>query len=139
MRTPLPSWIAVLVAVTLLTQGCAATMRDTRAGDRPRTADPAVLADYVQRLPPGTGVRIERTTGRTLRGTLMKATHDAIVVQLRTRLPEPPVEIPLAEVFSVTPDSGNGGTIGKAIAAGVAAGAGAALVTFFVLIAIFSD
>jgi hypothetical protein len=74
-----------------------------------------------------------------LRGTLMKATADAIVVQPRTRLPEPPIEIPLAEVLTVTPESGNGGSIGKAIAAGVAAGAGAALVTFFVLLSIFSD
>jgi hypothetical protein len=139
MSSRLSAGIAVLVAATFLTQGCAATMRNAQPPDRPRTADPAVLADYVQRLPPGTSVKVERTSGRSLRGTLMKATADAIVVQPRTRLPEPPIEIPLAEVLTVTPESGNGGSIGKAIAAGVAAGAGAALVTFFVLLSIFSD
>lgn len=138
MRMQFSSWIAVVVAATFLTQGCAATMRNAQAGEPPRTADPAVLADYLQRLPVGTSVRVERVNGRAIRGTLMKATADTVVVQPRTRLPEPPVEIPLAEVLTVTPESGSGG-VGKAIAAGVAAGAGAALVTFFVLIALFSD
>ena len=138
MKRRLSAGIAVLVAATFLTQGCAATMRNAQPDQR-RTVDPAVLADYLQRLPPGTAVKVERTSGRSLRGTLMKATADAIVVQPRTRLPEPPIEIPLAEVLTVTPESGNGGSLGRAIAAGVAAGAGAALVTVFVLIAIFSD
>lgn len=131
--------LIVLLCAAVLTQGCAATVA-RGAPAPPRTpADRAVLVEYVQRLPPGTAVKVDRAGGRSVRATLMKATTDAIVVQPRTRLPEPPVEIPLSEVLAVTPESPDHGRIGKAIAAGVAAGAGAALVTFFVLVAIFAD
>lgn len=104
-------------------------------------ADRAVMSDYVQRLPAGSTVRIERAQGRRVRGTLMKATADLIIVQPKTRLPEPPIEIPMNDVLSVTPESGsgNGGSIAKAVGIGAAAGAGAALAAFFILIAAFAD
>ena len=104
-------------------------------------ADRAVMSDYVQRLPAGSTVRIERAQGRRVRGTLMKATADLIIVQPKTRLPEPPIEIPMNDVLSVTPESGsgNGGNIAKAVGIGAAAGAGAALAAFFILIAAFAD
>ena len=104
-------------------------------------ADRAVMSDYVQRLPAGSTVRIERAQGRRVRGTLMKATATTIIIQPKTRLPEPPIEIPMDEVLSVTPESGNGngGNIAKAVGIGAAAGAGAALAAFFILIAAFAD
>lgn len=132
--------LVALLSAAIVSQGCA-TLQPGLAPRAPsRTAaDLATLADYVQRLPPGTAVKVERAAGRSVRGTLMKATAQVIVVQARTRLPEPPVEIALADVLAVTPESPNGGSLGKAVAAGVGAGAGAALVTFFVLVAIFSN
>lgn len=99
--------------------------------------DRAVLVEYVQKLPPGTTVRVERASGRAVRGTLMKATDAAIVIQQRTRIPEPAQEILFSDILSVTPDTGAGFSLAKAIGAGAAAGAGAALAVFFVLIAIF--
>jgi hypothetical protein len=101
--------------------------------------DRAVLAEYVQKLPPGTAVRVDRAGARAIRGTLMKATGDSVFLQPRTRIPEPPVEIPLDDVVSVTPETRSGGHIGRAIGAGAAAGAGAALAVFLVIVAAFGD
>jgi hypothetical protein len=100
--------------------------------------DPAVMAEYVQKLPLGTKVRVDRANGQVLKGTLMKATAQAIIVQTRTRVPEPPIEIPLSDILAVTPETGNG-NIGKAIGIGAAAGAAAALGVILILILTFSD
>ena len=104
-----------------------------------QAVDRAVLAEYVQKLPPGTTVRVERENAKTLRGTLMKATADAIFIQPKTRIPEPSIEVPLRDVQRVTPEAPNGGNLAKAIGIGAAAGAGAALGVFFVILAIFAD
>jgi hypothetical protein len=131
--------VALLVCSALATPGCATTgVAAPRAAD-PQAADRTVLAEYVQRLPPGAAVRVERTKGRTLRGTLMKATAQSLIIQPRTRVPEPPVEVPLTDVLSVTPESQNGSNLGKAIGVGAAAGAGAALAVFLIILAVFSD
>jgi hypothetical protein len=101
--------------------------------------DRAVLAEYVQKLPAGAAVRVDRTGARAVRGILMKATGESIFLQPKTRIPEPLFEIPLDEVVSVTPETRNGGHIGRAIGAGAAAGAGAALGVFLVIVAVLSD
>lgn len=100
-------------------------------------ADQAILAEYVQKLQPGTKVRVDRASGKPVRGILMKASDVFVVVQPRTRVPEPPMEIPLADVVAVTPEGTNG--VAKAIGIGAAAGAAAALGTILILIAVFSD
>jgi hypothetical protein len=102
------------------------------------STDPAVMAEYVQKLQLGTRVRVDLASGRAIKGTLMKATDRAIIVQTRTRLPEPPLEILLTDILAVTPESSGGG-IGKAIGIGAAAGGAAALGVILLLIAIFSD
>jgi hypothetical protein len=100
----------------------------------------AVMAEYVQKLPPGTAVRVVRAQGRSVRGTLVKATGERVFIQPATRLPEPIMEIPIGDVLSVTPQSRQGGgNIGRAIGAGAAAGAGAALAVFLVIVAAFGD
>ena len=135
--------IALTLCAALMT-GCA-----TAAGARLATAQPpqsttprsaedqAILAEYVQKLPPGTRVRVDRAAGRPVKGTLMKGSAASVVVQPRTRVPEPPIEIPLSDVVAVTPESPNG--VAKAIGIGAAAGAAAALGTILILIAAFSD
>jgi hypothetical protein len=128
--------IALLMCAVLASPGCATTGAAGGA-QAPRGAaggDPSVLSDYVQTLPPGSTVRVERRSGRTLRGTLMKATDSRVIVQPRTRIPEPPVDIALTDVFSVTPESPAGHSLARAIAAGAAAGAGAALAVFFIIL-----
>jgi hypothetical protein len=133
--------VALMICTALVAPGCA-TARGGRVPTTGPSADAAnhsLLADYVQTLTLGSAVRVERTAGGSLRGTLIKATDRSIVVQPRTRLPEPPIEVPLGDVLSVTPESSRGPNIGKAIAAGAAAGAGAALAVFLVIVAAYSD
>jgi hypothetical protein len=132
-----------MLLAAALASGCATTGGSRLAvtppaqNGAPAKGEQAVLAEYVQRLPAGMRVRVDRTGGEVVKGTLMKASDAGIVVQRRTRVPEPPLEIPMADVLAVTPESSNG--IAKAIGIGAAAGAAAALGTILILVAAFSD
>jgi hypothetical protein len=135
---------AFILCAALATSGCATTgmtqsvVSPSPTGDK--LADRAVLAEYVQRLPAGSAVRIERTHRRTLRGTLMKATDRALFVQPRTRIAEPAIEIPMDDVIGVTLETAsNGASVGKAVAAGAAAGAGVVLAMILISLALWSD
>ena len=124
---------AVTLALALMTSGCASAGRTpVAAAPQAGVVDTASMADYVQRLPAGSKVRVERTDGTSLRGTLMKATAGTIVVQKNTRVPEPPVEVPVAQLARVTLNNGGGTSTGKAVAIGIASGVGA----FFAILAI---
>lgn len=134
----------VVMLCAALTSGCAtggvprvALAQSPQAAAPRPTGDQTVLAEYVQKLAPGTRVRVDRADGTVVKGTLMKASAAVVVVQQRTRVPEPPLEIPLSDVLAVTPESGS--SIAKAIGIGAAAGAAAALGTILIMIAIFSD
>jgi hypothetical protein len=135
--------LTVVMCAAIAASGCASTgaMRIAPVPAASRgTASRAVLIEYVQQLPPGTAVRVDRTNGRSLRGTLMKATGQSLFVQPKTRIPEAIVEIPMDDLLSVTPvPQGSGNNIGRAIGAGAAAGAGATLAIFLILIAAFGD
>lgn len=135
--------IVIAVCVTLAAPGCAAARSSSGASRMPsgqdQPIDSAVLAEYVQKLAPGTTIRVDRAGGKSVRGTLMKASDRSLVVQPKTRVPEPAIEIPLSDVLRVTPEGSNGGNLGKAIGIGAAAGAGAALAVFFIIVAVFAD
>jgi hypothetical protein len=96
------------------------------------------MSEYVQKLPAGSRIRLETVKGRTLRGTLMKATADEIVVQRNTRVPIPPEAIAMADLARVTLEGQSSG--GKLMAIGAAIGAGAAIgVTWLIIILTFAD
>jgi len=97
----------------------------------------ASMGEYVQRLPTGSKVKVERTDGSSLKGTLMKAGAETIVVQKNTRVPEPPIEIPVAQIARVTIDSGT--STGKAVGIGIASGVGAFFAILAILAATFDD
>jgi hypothetical protein len=142
-RPHLTRTIAIVVCAAVINAACATTtiggVRVADASQQSATTR-AAIAEYVQQLKPGLPIRVGRTDGRTIRGTLMKATADTLVLQPRARVPEPPIEIALAEIVSVTPESpSNGSSLGKAIGIGVAAGAGAVVGIFLILAAIYSD
>jgi hypothetical protein len=142
-RQHLTRTIAILVCAAVINAGCAtSTAGGVRIADgmQQSAATRAAVAEYVQQLKPGLAVRVGKTDGRTVRGTLMNAMADTLVLQPRARVPEPPIEIPLADIVSVTPEStSNGASLGKAIGIGVAAGAGAVLGIFLILAAVYSD
>ena len=123
--------IATVLMLAMVTTGCASAAGPRMAVARqPGVVPTSSMADYVQRLPAGSRVRVERIDGTSLRGTLMKAAADVIVVQKNTRVPEPPIEIPVGQLARVTIDGGS--STAKAVAIGIASGVGA----FFAIIAI---
>ena len=131
-----------MMCTAMAASACASTggTRIASASFAPQeSAGRAVLVEYVQKLPTGAAVRIDRAKGRSVRGTLMKATGQSLFVQPRARVPEGIVEIPLDDVLRVTPDVQNGSGVGRAIGAGAAAGAGATLAILLLLIAAVGD
>jgi hypothetical protein len=133
------SIIAVLLCVLLAAPGCA-TARGTSGPSAPvERQNPDVFADYLRRLPPGSPVRLDLAGRKGMRGVVLQVTGSSVFIQARTRLPEPPHEVPLASVLRVTPDTQERSTFGKAILASAAAGAGAALAVFYILVAIYAD
>jgi hypothetical protein len=131
--------MAVLISVAMATSGCATT-RATRFAQAPEgTAGRAVLVEYVQKLPPGTLIRVDLARGHSLRGTLMKATDRSLFLQPKARISEGVVEVAMGNVVSVTLVPQGGSNLGRAIGAGAAAGAGATLAIFLIIIAAFND
>jgi hypothetical protein len=131
--------IAVVLCTALVTSGCASAGGGRIAQD-PQTApvDRGVLADYVKQIPAGSKVRIERTTGGSLRGTLLRSTADSVTVQRNTRVPEPPVDVPFASITRLTLDTG-GTSVGKTVAIAVGAGVGATFGILILLAALLGD
>jgi hypothetical protein len=127
----------VVLCGALVSAGCASAAGPRVVQDSPAPVDRALLADYVQRIPPGSRVRVERTSGGTLRGTLLKAGADSIAVQRNTRVPEPPVDIPFGTITRITLDSGS--SAARTVGVGIAAGVGATFGVLLLLAAIFSD
>jgi hypothetical protein len=75
-------------------------------------------------IPLGSKVRVQTTDGRRLTGTLMRVDDTGVLVKKTTRLPEPAATVAYADLSRLERDHGNGVNIGKAIAIGLASGAG---------------
>jgi len=124
--------LALVVISALLTGGCATASGARMAtAQSPAVVNGATMGEYVQRIPVGSRVKVERTNGESMRATLMKATGQEIIVQQNTRVPEPPIRIPVAELARVTLDQG-GASTAKAVGIGIASGVGA----FFAILAL---
>lgn len=135
--------IAMMVCAAVTTAGCATSGRTnlvaTSAHADQGSAGRSALAEYVQKLPAGTQVRVGRANGHSVRGTLIKGTDQSIFIQPKTRIAEPIVEIPMADVLQVTPERHGGNSVGRAIGAGAAAGAAATLAIFLIMFAVYGD
>jgi len=141
--------IALSLSAALALPGCAslnAHAQTNTYGAHARTnaqgvralPDTSALPEFARQLPPGSRVRVKITGGATIRGILIKTTDVAMIVQPRTRVAEPLIEVPFDRLVSIEQESTGSGT-GRAIAIGAAAGAGAALGIIVLLIAIASD
>jgi len=133
--------LSLLLVTTLTLSGCATSrMSQARAVSAParsNAADPKVMADYVRQLRVGSRVRLSRTNGEEIRGTLMRNDADPLVIQRRARIPEPPIEVPLRDIVAVEIDVPNG--VGRAIAIGAGAAAAVVLGLFVMFAVIYSD
>lgn len=126
--------LVLFLCMSIVSAGCASASGGRVPRSAPATADTTTMAEYVQKISPGSRVRVERTDGHSMKGTLMRASAQAITVQLNTRVPEAPVEIPLNSVARLSLDNGGGTSTAKAIGIGIAAGVG----TFFGILAILA-
>jgi hypothetical protein len=137
------SALALLLTIALALPGCAtARVADPRfpaVSDQRRPVDPQVMADYVRQLRIGSRVRLTRTNGEEIRGTLMKNDGDPLFVQRQARIPEAPVEVPLRDVLAVELDIPAKSHSGRNIAIGAAAAASATLGVLLILAMVFSD
>lgn len=88
--------------------------------------------DVAAAIPLGSKVKVETTAGVRMSATLMSVSAEAVMVKRDTRRPEPAVSIPYADVARLERDRGRGVNIGKAIAIGLAAGAGVVLGLFVI-------
>jgi hypothetical protein len=129
--------IAIVLCSSLAATGCASAAGPRLAQASVAPIDRTVLADYVQRIPAGSRVRVERTTGGTLKGTLLKSGADSLTMQRNTRVPETPIEVPFNTITRVTLDSGS--STGKTVGIAIATGVGATFGVLLLLAAIFSD
>ena len=128
--------IALVSVLAIVTSGCA-TSGGARPATSPAVSSPASMAEYVRHLPIGSRVRVELAGGRTVKGTLMRADETAVVISPATRVPEPPLDIPLSTVQRI--ELGRASNLGKTIAIGAAAGAAATFGVLFLLFAMLGD
>lgn len=124
--------LALVLCIATATAGCASASGGHAPATVPTVTDTTTMADYVQRLPAGSRVRVDRTSGHSVKGTLMRASAQTITVQANTRVPEAPLDIPLGEVTRVALEHGT--STAKAVGIGVAVGVG----TFFGILAILA-
>lgn len=81
-------------------------------------------------IPLGSKVKVQLADGKRVNGTLMRVDNTAVLVKRNTRRPEPAVAIDFDEMSRLERDHGNGTNVGKAIAIGLASGAGVILGLF---------
>ena len=132
--------IAMVLCAALVTTGCASA-GGARGSVAPATpvVKPEVMADFAQRLPAGSRVKVETSNGRVIRGTLLKADAQALTVQRNTRIPEAPVDVAVETIVRVTLDERRGMSTAKAVGIGVASGAATFFGILLVLFATFDD
>lgn len=97
------------------------------------------LRQMASAIPVGSRVKAQTNTGARVSGTLMSVTDEAVIIKKRTRLPEPAVTVPFAELSRLELQTGEGMSAGKVIGIGLAAGAGAILTLFAFFFALGAD
>jgi hypothetical protein len=97
----------------------------------------AALRSVAAAIPLGSRVRVQTVDGRRFTATLLAADDAGVVLKRTTRVPEPAVRVAFDRVARLERDQSTGGwSVGKAIALGLSAGAGAvlSLIAFAVIV-----
>jgi hypothetical protein len=134
-------FLALTLCIGLAAPGCVSlggASTQVRPAVVTAPAGQEFMGDYARNLSAGTRVRVTTVDRWRVRGTLIKTTDTALYVQPRGRLAEPIVEIAFTNLATIERDK-DGGSVGRAIALGAAAGAGAALGVFYLLVLAYSD
>lgn len=121
----------VLVSALLLTPSSALAQQTLTAD-----AEAAAFAQLAASIPLGARVKLQSRDGRRLTATLLSVDDDAIIVKRESRVPEPAVRIPFAQLTRLQLQEKGGFSVGKAIGIGLAAGVGAILTLFAIAVSI---
>jgi small nuclear ribonucleoprotein (snRNP)-like protein len=108
---------AIVLIVSLFTLGAGSAWAQ-------ESADWRKVADAIEL---GSKVRVQTTDGRRLTGTLMRVDSKEMLVKRNTRRPEPAITVAFDDVAKLERHKDGGFNVAKAIAIGVASGAGAML------------
>ena len=133
---------ALLLCIAIGLPGCASARYSGARLVPHQAASPgetSVIAEYVSTLPTGSKIRVDVTSGKSLRGTLLKASSDELVIQRNTRVPVSPETIPMKEIARVIVEP-VGSSNGRLMAIGASIGAGAAIgVVWLIALLAFGD
>jgi hypothetical protein len=99
----------------------------------------SVWRDLAATLDPGARVVLHLADGQRVKATFVRATDTHMTIVPRTRIPVPPQEVPFTAMARVEREARSGVHLGKAIAVGAAAGAGAFLGMMLLMIAAYAD
>jgi hypothetical protein len=130
----------VAMAAALALNGCAARgsffQEHGTAQARDRLAGPSEsYVKYIKSLPVGSHVKVALRDGERIDAVLVAADDSGVLLQPRTRIPEPERHVDISEIATIELHTSHGMGVGKAILIGVAAGGAAILTILFVAIA----
>jgi len=123
--------LTIVIIATTTTQAAFAGQQKA-----PPAIEAVAFRQMAAAIPPGSRVRVQTTTGRRLTVTLMNVTDEEIVVKRESRVPEPALSIRFDELASLKRHEPRGIGIGKALGIGLAAGGGAMLTLFLIVLSI---
>ena len=114
-------------------------LRNYAQSPAPAGMTSVLMQRFVEKLPPGTVVKVRLYSGRKFSGTLMGTEGNQVTIKPRTRLPEPAQVIPVDAIDSIELQHGNGLGTGRSVLVGIAAGAGAFFGLLVMAMAAVSD
>jgi hypothetical protein len=123
---------SLIVAATVASTPLLANAQQTLAAD----AEAAAFKQLANKITLGSRVKVQSRDGQRMTATLVAVNEDAIVVKRESRVPEPAVSIPLAQLTRLQLDEKSGFSVGKALGVGLAAGVGAILTMFAIAVSI---
>ena len=94
------------------------------------------LKQMAAAIPLGAKVKLQTTSGKRMTATLMAVDGSGVIVKRASRVSEPAVTVPFDDLSRLERVDQNGFSLGKALAVGVAAGAGAILTIFAIAFSI---
>ncbi len=112
-----------LIAALLMPAGAAAQVTDD------------VWRGFAEKMEVGTELNVRLHNGQRFRAMLVDAREDALLLQPKTRVPVPVQAVPYDAVASLERRQHKGMGTGKAVAIGVASGAGAVFAFLAILLA----
>jgi hypothetical protein len=96
----------------------------------------ATWRKVAETIPLGSKITLQTLDGKTIKGTLMRADETSVMVKKSTRRPEPAVVVPYDTLSNLERQRQGGIGVGKAIAIGLATGAGVILSMFVIALSL---